>query len=116
MGRRFRRFHGVELLKHRKPLRYSLPYLFALRFAGLYDVFQTDLRSGEFMANRPAQKAIPIKDPNNRKVAWVVPDGDILADIGGQIRIEVTLPLKMYAVLLHPPLFCNVHEQQIQLF
>jgi hypothetical protein len=65
------------------------------------NVFERHSPSGMFRVNRPAQKAVAVKDANFSEVTRIIADGHRLADIGSQSRIEITQPLKVHTVSAH---------------
>ena len=83
---------------------------------GRLNVFERHRPSGMFWVNRPAQKAVAVKDPNFSDVTRIIADRHRLADIGSQSGIDVTQPLKVHAVSANNTGLRNHDQKQVQSF
>lgn len=72
--------------------------------SGLH-VFQGNASTGMFGVDRATEENVAVEDPDLADIAWIVADGDRLADISGEHGIEEAQTLKMDTVAAEPPLF-----------
>src|SRR4051794_40730953 len=93
----------------------ALADLVPLRSARLQHLFEAHLHPGQFRADSRADKTIVVKDPDHGKVARIVANEDVFADIGSKVDVEIAVPVEAYPVLLDPPLLCFLEEQEIEL-
>jgi hypothetical protein len=66
------------------------------------DVLEVDALPRQLGTHGTAQKRVAMIDSHFRHIPRVVPDGDGLADVGGQRRLDIAEALKMNAIPLHP--------------
>src|SRR2546427_5083567 len=78
------------------------------------NVFECHGPPGMFWVNRPAQKAVAVKDPNFGDITRIIANGDRLADIGSQRGIPITQPLKVHAVSAHHTGLRHHDQEQVQ--
>ena len=79
--------------------------------AGVHDRLQADGVPGEVLADRPAEKRVPVIDADFGHIAWIIADHHILPHVGCQGRIEIAEALKANAIALHATHFCDGEEQ-----
>lgn len=80
------------------------------------DVLQRHHLAGVLLAHRATEKPIAVKDSDLSKVARVVPDGDGVANVGGERRVAVSQTLKTDAIALHDTRPGVHDEQQVEVF
>ena len=68
---------------------------------------------GEVLADRPAEKRVPVIDPDFSHIAGVIADHHILAHVGRHGRVEIAEALKANAIALHASRFRDGQEQQV---
>ena len=78
------------------------------------DVLERERLAGVLLADRTAQELVAVEHPDFGQVARIVADGDGLADIGGQDRIDVAQSLEMNAVAPHAARLGEHDEQQVE--
>jgi hypothetical protein len=78
------------------------------------NVFEGHCPPGMFWVNRPAQKAVAVKDPNFGDITRIIANGDRLADLGSQREIHITQPLKVHAVSANHTGLRNHDQEQVQ--
>ena len=69
-----------------------------------------------FWVNRPAQKAVAVKDPHFSDVTRIIANGHRLADIGRERGIELTQSLKVHAIAPNDAGLRHHDQQQVQSF
>src|SRR5437660_321311 len=107
--------HRNELFHRRLAFSQSSLDLLAAGGSGLFDLLQTDRLSSEFWADRSTEKAILIEHADLGHVCRFVPDQDLLFDIICQQGIDIAVPLKADAILLHAAGLGHGQEQQVKL-
>ena len=98
------------------PLAEPGPQFPAAGVAGCGDLLEADGAVGQVGADRPAQEAVLVEDPDLGHVARVVADDDALADVGGQHRVQVAQRLEVDAVGVDRARPGDGQEQQVELF
>lgn len=91
-----------------------LPQGASSRRAVLLNVLERNGASGMVRADRAAEKAVPVEDPDFGHVAGIVTDGDMLADKRRQRGVHVAQALEVDAIPTHEPGLGNGEQQQIE--
>src|SRR6185295_19711420 len=78
------------------------------------NILEGDNLASMFLAHRAAEELVAVENPDFGQVAWIIADGDRIADIGSQSGMAVTEPLEMNTVTPHGARFSMHDKQQIE--